>query len=203
MNPAALLIPILLAAAPFWETKTPEQWDDRELLELMSDSPWAQMATGSAKATPAPPILVYLATAAPMELAEAESQRRARARRKPGEPEPFDPLNEEYRAWLQDNRATQIIVSVRMANNTELADEAEVRRMQEESVLRAGRKKIKMTVHFPPSSSDPYLRIAFPRQVQLRDKNILLDLYLPGVQEPYRSVQFSLKDMVLMGKLEL
>lgn len=75
--------------------------------------------------------------------------------------------------------------------------------MEDECLLRAGRKKWKMTGHFPPSASDPYLRLAFPRQVQMSDKSLILDLYLPGVPQPYRVAQFSLKEMVLAGKLEL
>jgi hypothetical protein len=204
MNCAALLLSLLFFAAPFWETKAPEQWDQRELAQLLTDSPWAQAASGTARAARAPgDVIVFLATAGPMELAEAERQRRARLSRKPGQPEPEDPLNEEYQAWLKDNRATQIVVAVHMNVTNALSNESEIRRMEEDSVLHAGRKKLKMTGHFPPTASDPYMRIAFPRQVQLSDKNLVLELYLPGVPEPYRTAQFSLKDMVVMGKLEL
>jgi hypothetical protein len=203
MNWTPIIVALVLAASPFWESKTPEQWDNRELVQLLTDSPWAQMVSATGKGLPAPGVLVFLASAAPMQQAEQERRRRARLTRNPGTPEPEDPLNEEYKLWLADNRASQIVVAVRMQQNAALSDEAEIRRMEEESVLHAGRRKFKMTGHFPPSPSDPYLRLAFPRQVQLSDKNLILDLYLPGVPAPYRSAQFSLKDMTVMGKLEL
>jgi hypothetical protein len=60
-----------------------------------------------------------------------------------------------------------------------------------------------LTGSFPPSESDPFLRLAFPRQVELSDKTLTFDLYLPGVPAPFRSAEFSLKDMVVAGKLEL
>ena len=49
----------------------------------------------------------------------------------------------------------------------------------------------------------PYLRLAFPRQVELNDKKLYFDLYIPGVPSPFRSAEFTLKDMVVAGKLEL
>jgi hypothetical protein len=66
-----------------------------------------------------------------------------------------------------------------------------------------GRKRLKMTGHFPPSPSDPYLRMAFPRQVTVNDKTVSFELYLPGVAIPFRAIQFTLKDMLVRGKLEM
>jgi hypothetical protein len=207
MNFAALFSLVLMLAAPFWETKPPEQWDDRELELLMTDSPWAQMVSGPGNASPAAPVQVYLATAGPIDQAERELTRRNRLKRKgpgPGqEPPPDDSLLEEYRAWLLENRGTNIILAIQMDRSTAFSDEAEIRRMEAESIMRVGRKKIKMTGHFPPSAGDPYLRIAFPRQVQLGDKNLVFELYLPGVPVPYRAAEFTLKSMLVMGKLEL
>lgn len=190
-----------LMAGPFWESQPPTQWTDAQLEDFLADSPWAQMAPGPGKS--ALPVNVRLATAAPIEQAEREQARRAELRRKPGPPPLEDPGAAEYRLWLEDNRATQIVLAIRMNTNEGLLDEREVRRMEDESVMRAGRRKIKMTGHFPPSARDPYLRLAFPRQVQLSDKTVTFDLYLPGVSAPFRSVEFKLKDMVVGGKLEL
>jgi len=196
---------LLLFAAPFWEAKPPQQWDDRELQQLLTDSPWAQQAEGVGKLSAGSPVLVFFASAGPMQQAERERERRASLRRtaKGGEPAEPDPFTEEYRLWLEDNRATQIVVAVRIPNTDAFSDEREVHRMEQDSTLQVGRKKIKMSGHFPPSANDPYLRMAFPRQVQLSDKSIVLDLYLPGISIPYRQVQFALKDMVAQGKLEL
>jgi hypothetical protein len=148
----------------------------------------------------APLIQVFLATAGPLQLAEKERDRRIEARRKPGTPAPE---NTEYQLWMEDNRAMQIVLAVRIQNNKGFLDEREVKRMEEESIMHAGKKKIKLTGSFPPSDSDPYLRLAFPRQVELGDKSLMFDLYLPGVPAPYRNLEFKLKDMVSNGKLEL
>ncbi len=143
---------------------------------------------------------MYLATAGPIALAEKEHERRVQIRRKPGTPVTE---NAEYRLWMDEYRSTQIVLAVYIANPKGFLDEREVRRMEDESVLRAGKKKIKLTGSFPPSESDPYLRLAFPRQVDLSDKTLTFDLYLPGVPSPFRSAEFTLKDMVSGGKLEL
>jgi len=69
--------------------------------------------------------------------------------------------------------------------------------------MRIGKKKFKMTGHFPPSPRDPYLRLAFPREAQATDKSVVFDLYLPGVPIPYREVEFKVKDLLVNGKLEM
>ncbi len=201
---ALLFWPIVfLLAAPFWEAKPQAEWTNQELAQLLSDSPWAQMVGSQAVAVPGPAVQMYLATAAPMQAAEQESLRRAQLLRKAGTEPPESPLAAEYRNWLADNRDTQIVLAIRMESNRGFADEQEVRRMEDESVMRVGRRKIKMTGHFPPFPGDPYLRLAFPRQVELSDKALSFDLYLPGAPGPYRGAEFKLKDMVVRGKLEL
>ena len=50
-------------------------------------------------------------------------------------------------------------------DNNAFSDNRETRQMEQECVMRVGRKKLKMTGHFPPSPGDPYLRLAFPREV--------------------------------------
>jgi hypothetical protein len=185
---------LLMLAAPFWESKAPTNWTDDELKQVFIDSPWAQTAT----ARGAPPVPVYLATANPMELAERERARRERSKHPPHE----DTLAEEYQAWLQDNHATQIVLAVSIANGASFSKEEEIRQL-EESVMRVGRKKFKISGHFPPSSSDPYLRLAFPRQVSIDDKTVAFDLYLPGVVMPFREVEFKVKELVVRGKLEM
>ena len=199
---AWLLLTLAFFAAPFWETKAPADWDDSELQRMLTDSPWAQMVTAPDQGD-APVVQIYLATAAPMEAGEHERDLRAKRRRPPGAPAPEDQLGEEYRAWLGDNRGTQIVLSVRIANNAAFFDEQETHRMEEESVMRVGRKKFKMTGHFPPTASDPYLRLAFPRRVESSDKTVLFDLYLPGVAMPFREAEFTVKNMIVKGKLEM
>ena len=196
-----LLLAFFLFADPYWVNKPPPEWTEPELTALLTNSPWAQSVGGPVAAAPA--VEVFLATAAPIELAWKERDRRMRLRRGPGPVAPENPGALEYRLWLEDNRATQIVLAIHILNNRGFLDEHEVRRMEEESVMHAGKKKIRMTGSFPPSETDPYLRLAFPRQVDLSDKTLSFDLYLPGVPAPFRNAEFKLKDMVSAGKLEL
>lgn len=207
---AVLWTLIFLMAAPFWEAKTPADWTDQELQGILTDSPWAQMVNGAGTAQPPPPVQVFLATAKPIEQAQEELHRRARLRRGAGQSsQEDDPLALEYRAWLEENRAAQIVLAIRVSpGNGAFSDEREVKRMEDESIMRIGRRKFKMTGHFPPYEGDPYLRLAFPRPalpggIRFSDKTISFDLYLPGVPGPFRTAEFSIKDMMLKGKLEM
>ena len=130
---------------------------------------------------------------------EAEKQRELRYLRKVVE----TPMDTEYRLWLEDNRATQIVVAVRIPRTKDFDDASATKRMEEESVMRVGRKKYKVTGHFPPTANDVYLRMAFPREVQATDKMVTFELYLPGVTPPFRTVEFRVKDMMVKGKLEM
>ena len=185
-------------AAPFWESKAPDDWSDAELQALLTDSPWAQMAMAPGSSV-APPVQVYLATAGPTEQAEKEVERRLTKTHPPVD----DPLVADYRGWLQENHAKQIVLAIAVTRNDVLADEHEIQQMESECVMRVGKKKFKMTGHFPPSPGDRYLRLAFPREVQATDKSVVFDLYLPGVPIPYREAEFKVKDMLVAGKLEM
>ena len=81
-------------------------------------------------------------------------------------------------------------------------DSKELDRLEKESVLRVGRKKLPMTGYFPPSERDPFLRIAFPRQVGASDKAVRFELYLPGVAGPFRSVEFPMEALKFEGRVE-
>jgi len=200
---AALFSLVLLFAGPFWESKPPMEWSDMELEALLTDSPWAQVMGSPSTAVSAPGVQAYFATASPMMAAEKEAERRAKLRRKPGKEVPESPEANDYRDWLEENRTTQLVLAVRIESNRGFSDEAEVKRMEEESVMKVGKRKFKMTGHFPPNAADPYLRIAFPRQAALSDKTLSFDLYLPGVPAPFRNAEFKLKDMQVDGKLDL
>lgn len=197
----SIILLMALAAAPFWEAKPPRQWTDQQLQQIFVDSPWAQTISPPPQAQGVPVVPAYIASAMPMQQAEAERERRARARST--KPVPEDPLAEEYKAYVRENQGKQIILAIPYLYGTALSDEQEIQRMQEGCVMRIGRKKFKLTGHFPPSSTDHYLRLVFPREVDPKAKTIVFDLYLPGVPAPYRSVEFSLKSMVYNGKLEL
>ena len=151
---------LFLFAAPYWEAKAPVDWTEQEVQQLLTDSPWAQMLDAPSKAGSSS-VQIFLATAAPIEQAEHQWDLRFRKKR-PGAP--ANSHDEEFQAWLAENRVKQIVIAVMVNLPQALSDEQETRRMEEECVMRVGRKKFKMTGYFPPSASDPYLRLAFPRR---------------------------------------
>lgn len=194
----SLVLCCLLMAAPFWESKAPHDWTDAELSEILHSSPWAQAATAEGVLRQ-PGVQTYLSSALPMQEAEAEVIRRRQIRNRPTGP----PETEEYREFLKAQKEKPIVLTIHFPDPLALADGALSRRMEEECVMKIGRKKYKMTGHFPPAPDDPYLRLVFPRAVGPKDKIIEFELYLPGAPDPYRTVEYELKNLVYKGKLEL
>ncbi len=206
-----LVIALLLLADPFWQIKPAMEWTDAELSQFLADSPWAQMSAVPGKAQvgknagTGQPTQVYLATAGPVVKALAERDRRAELRR-PGVTKALadDPLSEERAVWLADNRAGHIIVAARVGNNDAFSNEAETRRLEQDSAMDTGHGRVKLSAYFPPTSTDPHLYFAFPRDLVLpTDKVVSFELYLPGAQGPYRILQFKVKELLVDGKLEL
>jgi hypothetical protein len=188
----AMMIPaflaLLLFAGPYWEAKAPADWTPEELQRLLTDSPWAA-TNGTA---------MFLATARPMRLAEEQ----ARLRSKPANAE-MSFTEEEYREFLRTHDGKVIVLAVDLPDRQQLADAEETRRMERDSFLKAGRKKLRMIGHFPPSDSDPFLRLVFPREVDAKARGLIFEIYLPSVTMPYRMIEFRLKDMVYQGRLEM
>ena len=79
----------------------------------------------------------------------------------------------------------------------------ENRRMEEETAMVIGKRRFKIVGHFPPTPSDPVLRLIFPREVKSTDKSVLFRLYLPGLTFPEREAEFRVKDLAYQGKLEM
>ena len=178
-----------LLASPFWETKSPADWTETELRQMLTDSPWAQgVERGGA--------VCYLATAHPIQNAERELARRRQAKGAP----PPDP---EYTDFLAQDQGKHIVLAVSYPNPNPLDDAPEARRMQEESILKIGKKKYKMTGHFSPTPADPYLRLVFPREIGPNDKSLVFELYLPGVGDAYNTLEFRLKELLYRGKPEM
>jgi hypothetical protein len=183
---------LLMAALPFWEAKPSGEWTLDEVRALLTDSPWAQMVNAG-RDNPAPPVQIYLASAEPAIAAED----RLRAARKT---ESVDPAWDEYREYLLANGGRYIVLAIRVLNPESFLDNSETRHMEDDSYLRAGKRKLKVAGHFPPSSSDPYVRLVFPRELPPGDRSLKFDLYVPGAGSPYRQVEFSLKEMVYRGR---
>jgi len=185
-----LLAALLLLAAPFWEAKAPAQWTDIELRQLLVDSPWAQLVPGPTKTFA--PVQLYIATAGPVRQAQMELARRAN---KQGV--------SEYSLWFEDYSKTQVILAVRVDKLEPYSEAKEIQQLEKSSVMHMGRRRVRMTSYFPPSAADPYLRMAFPRDVKLSDKTVGFDIYAPGVPGGFRSAEFKLEAMQIAGKLEL
>lgn len=186
----ALVALFFFFAQPFWQTKAPEDWTLKEIGILRSMSPWAQSIG------PAPAVLVYLATAAPIE--EAESELRVRSKSPMREPDP------DYAAYISTHRDQNFVVAIPYPNLAKLGKAEEEKHMEEETVLIIGKnRKYKLVGHFPPTPSDPVLRLIFPREVHPDDKTMTIRLSLPGVDFPDRDAEFQVKDMMYRGKLEM
>lgn len=185
---------LFMMAARFWESKPPAEWTENEMEIILSDSPWAQ----TVGASPTSPVArVYLATAEPMRLAEKEMRRRyVRAGRA------VDEMHEEYELFLRENQGKVIVVAVNLSGANFPADGAEIKNMEEECLLKIGRRKFKLAGHFPPSRTDPYLRLAFPRDVRPTDKDLVFELYVPGLSSPFREVRFVMKDLRFQDTFE-
>ncbi len=180
---------LFFLAQPFWETKPPEKWTDREIETVLSASPWVETVG------PEPSVRVYLATAAPIEQAEAE--RRIRAK-KPGAM-----LDPDYLDYLLENREQAFVLAIPYGNLGGLGNAEENKRMELDTEMKIGRKTYKILGHFPPTTADPVLRLIFPRAVKPTDKTVLFTLYVPGVAFPERDVSFNVKDLMFRGKLEM
>jgi hypothetical protein len=178
----AIALWLALMATPFWETKAPQDWSAAEVDRLLTDSPWAQTIEG---------VTMFLATARPAREAERE-----RARRK-------NTADPEFTDFLEQDQGKHIVLALSYRNFGALADAVEAKKMEEESILRVGKKKYKMTGQFPPTRSDPYLRLVFPREVGPNDKSLVFELYVPGALLTYRMVEFRMKGLVYRGAAEM
>ena len=181
---------LFFLAQPFWHSKTPEQWSLQEIGILRSHSPWAQ-TTG-----PEPNVTVYLATAAPIE--EAESELRVRSKNPLREPDP------DYAAYITSHRDQNLVLAIPYPNLTKLGRADEEKKLEADTVMViAKNRQYKIVGHFPPTFSDPVLRLIFPREVRPSDKSVTFRLYLPGVDFPQRDAEFQVKDLIYRGKLEM
>lgn len=202
-----LAIALLAAqlAAPFWEAKSAAECTDEELLALLRRSPWSQThqvrlprARLMPKASvPNPSVHVYLASAAPVREAERELRRRKAAT------DPELAADSEYEEFLEANPGRYIVLAVEVLRPELLEREESVRKMERDSRLKINGRVYELAGHFPPSRSDPYLRLIFPRDIREGDHEIRFELYVPGVPFPFRSIRFELDKLGYRGRPEL
>jgi hypothetical protein len=189
-----LLPPLLFfLAQPYWEVKPPEKWTDAEIAAMRNTSPWAQQI-----GQPPQMVTVFLATAAPIEAAETELRLRLKKNPRPlAEPDP------DYVDYLREHRNDAFVLGVTYPTLAGLGHSDESKLMEEETVMVLGRKEYKILGHFPPTPSDPVLRLIFPRMVKPSDKTVFFKLYLAGLKFPEREVEFRVKDLMYQGRLEM
>jgi hypothetical protein len=173
---ALLVLAWLLAADPFWVAKESSQWSEEELELFLSDSPWARQAEAvamrGAKGTAS---RTFLATAAPMRLAEQEWRRR----RIPKDLRENDGAWQEYQEFLEKDAAKFLVLAVAIPKQAAM-DAKEMAEMENQSTLRLGKKKVKVSGYFPASESDPFTRLIFARAGAEGAKELVFELYVPG-----------------------
>lgn len=191
----SLILILALFSPPFWEAKNPDQWTDQEARNLLDESPWAHHV-GIQQ-----PILVYLATARPVEEAQQELARRGQVKRKASSQENDGDF--EYAEYLRQHRDSELVLAIAYPAPALMGEEREWRRFKEQTVLKIGKKTYNFVGYFPPTPSDPVLRVVFPRKVETGDKTVVFRLYLPGLNYPERDAEFNVKDLTYRGKLEM
>jgi hypothetical protein len=192
----ALLLLLLLFATPFWEAHPPAQWTEAQVRTILTDSPWVQ------EVGPNPMAQAVLATARPVEEAEAELARRGMKNPLTGA-DPSQRPDVDYLDYVKQHREDSIVLAIPYPNLGALGEAEEQKRLEHESVMRVGRKQYRLVGHFPPTPSDPVLRLIFPRVAVASDRTVSFDLYLPGISQPARMLEFRIRDLMYHGKLEM
>ena len=119
-----------LLAVPYWENVPAGSWTEQQLIDLLTESPWAQSApdTRPGNTLPGPPLVIYLSSALPMRQAEEEIIRR-RFKQKPDIYAAIHEAREEYLAYLNENAGKVIVIAIPLDANA-LADASETKRME-------------------------------------------------------------------------
>lgn len=189
------LLAFFLAAAAFWETKPPQQWTGDQLLYMMTESPWVQAGKSGLNSQWETGLVMYLASAKPMRDAEAEMHRRTAAT--------DDFLFEDYRAWLAENADKYIVLAVRIAKEEALANAEDAALMEKDSKMIVSGRKYPVKFFFAASKKDPWARLAFPRAVTDKNKQVEFEVFVPLVSGNYRLAIFDIKTLMSNGKLEI
>ena len=183
------LLLLFFLTLPFWEAKPPERWTDAQVYAMRHSSPWTQSVG------PAPEVAVWLATAKPIGEAEIEARRRARSREQESDP--------DYTDYLAEHGPEVLVLAVGYPTLKDLGNAREDRKLEDEAVMKIGRKSYHILGYFPPTPSDPVLRLVFPRAVKNIDKQVEFELYLSGLPFPERQLTFDVKDLIYHGKLAM
>ena len=113
-----------------------------------------------------------------------------------------DPSWEEFQEFLERDAAKYIVLAVAIPTGA-TREASEMSLMENQSILKIGKQKIRMSGYFPPSPTDPYTRLIFPRSGADATKELVFELFLPGTGAPYRQVFYQRKAMTYRGRLEM
>lgn len=196
-----ILTMALLTAAPYWESTDVKLWSEEQLIDFFGNSPWSQPAEGVTGRGGKDGVLTFLATAKPVQFAEQERRRR-RIKKIAGVDAVQDPSWEEFQEFLERDAAKYIVLAVAIPTEA-TRDGSEMSLMENQSILKIGKQKIKMSGYFPPSPTDPFTRLIFPRSGTDTAKELVFELFLPGTGAPYRQVFYQRKAMTYRGRLEM
>lgn len=180
--------PAISSGGPrFWETRPPEEWTRAEVDRLMSDSPWAQSSD----------VRVYIASAEPVRRAELLWRERLK-----GDlgPEARFEQDDDYEDFLRQHPEEHLIIGVHLPNALYAPTPREVAEMEKKSRIKLDKRKYSMLAFFPPTPGDPVLRMVFPRKFAGDEKKLTLELYLPGLNLPYRNFEFPIRLLEWKGK---
>jgi hypothetical protein len=184
----------LLFFAPFWETKPAAEWSAGEVKQMFRASPWAQVAAPMSDTGGEKDVYVYLGSASPMR--DAEEQRWKFEKKE------SDSVADEYRTWMTANAGKFIVLAVEAPRSLEFSEAGEVEAMKKDTTLHVDRRRYKLAMYFPPSSSDNRLRFAFPREISAKDKKLRFEFYVPSVRGQFREAEFNLIDLKYKGQPE-
>ncbi len=191
----------LLTAVPYWESAEAQDWSEEQLIDFFNSSPWCQPADAIASTGGKDGVTTFLATAKPVQLAELELRRR-RIRKIAGADVVLDPAWQEYREFLERDDGKYIVLAVAIPTGA-TQEAAGMAMMENQSVMKLGKQKVRMSGYFPPSPTDGYTRMIFPKSGAADVKEIVFELYIPGTSMPNRLAIYSRKEMSHRGRLEM
>ena len=214
--PGLFLMPWLLFAAGFWDTKPFPEWSDKELQKLMTDSPWVRQIRGkinaqpsdepgqaqipdlsgpTSAAAPSLPVMLRWISALPVKQGEMRARFGKDAATAP-----------EARKFLEQPRTFYILAVAGIPGyliSKGGADNAKEAIARSTILTLKGKPSMQPTVvEFAPAGLNVTVMLGFPRsnEITLADEEVAFSTVIGTVLVRYK---FKLKDMVVRGKLEL
>jgi hypothetical protein len=190
---------LMLAAQSFWQTREPGDWTRMEAQTLLRASPWTGLADVESKMAGAP-LPVVLLSAAPVQ--------HALDRLDQTEPEPTslgDAAAElpEWRLLLREKPGAYVMLGVVLPDPDRAEEGRESKEFERQTAMRAGKRRVKPEMVFPPSRRMPWTILVFPRPAGVESaKSLRFELYVPGAGNPFRAVEFKVADLMYQGRAE-